>query len=322
MVMSVLVLLMKTPHCEMCHQTTDFCTHASGSTSKYHSKICSKTQVFVITFATRMGLCAKDLFAIEKMATAGMGKKVATTLGLLHSTTKRWLQTALGGRNGVAQHWATTWCGGWCVSLHAFFVSHLSNCARFVRLFSGSDDKITGACSCQDADQRLGCHRAVLFCRQCSQTSGIERGRSSVQQYMKSEHWDFFLWNELDTQLVQYPAPANPAELLALLTRVYQRTSTGSCWMFEKMIAAWVRTLKACVAAKGGFSRVEQRWQTASYRSKTQRKKTRHLTRHLTLCCITRRHRQHNRCRQHLPSRNGPADSLMALKAVLSFPIP
>ena len=29
----------------------------------------------------------------------------------------------------------------------------------------------SGAWSCQDADQRLGCHRAVLFSRQCSQTS-------------------------------------------------------------------------------------------------------------------------------------------------------
>ena len=48
---------------------------------------------------------------------------------------------------------------------------------------------------------------------------------------------DFFLWNELKVQLVQHPAPANPAELWALLTRVYRRTWAGS----------------RDVAAKGGF---------------------------------------------------------------------
>ena len=36
---------------------------------------------------------AQERFAIEKMATAGMGnKKIATTLGLPLSTTERWLQ--------------------------------------------------------------------------------------------------------------------------------------------------------------------------------------------------------------------------------------
>ena len=71
----------------------------------------------------------------------------------------------------------------------------------------------------------------------------------------------FFLWNELKVQPVQHPAPANPAELRALLTRVYHRTWAGSREMFEKIGNAWVRRLKACVAAKGGFfewNRVEQ----------------------------------------------------------------
>ena len=65
--------------------------------------------------------------------------------------------------------------------------------------------------------------------------------------------FDFFLWNELKVQLVQHPAPANPAELRALLTRVYHRTWAGSREVFEKIGNAWVRRLKACVAAKGGF---------------------------------------------------------------------
>ena len=44
-----------------------------------------------------------------------------------------------------------------------------------------------------------------------------------------------FLWNELKVQLVQHPAPANPSELRALLTRVYHRTWAGSREMFEKI---------------------------------------------------------------------------------------
>ena len=63
----------------------------------------------------------------------------------------------------------------------------------------------------------------------------------------------FFLWTELKTQLIQHPAPANPSEMRALLTRVCHRTWTGSPWMFAKMGAAWVRRLHACVAAGGGF---------------------------------------------------------------------
>ena len=64
---------------------------------------------------------------------------------------------------------------------------------------------------------------------------------------------DFFLWNELETQLVQHPAPANPAELRAPLTRVYHRTWAGSREIFDKKGNAWVRRLEACVAAKGAF---------------------------------------------------------------------
>ena len=55
------------------------------------------------------------------------------------------------------------------------------------------------------------------------------------------------VWNELKVQLVQHPAPANPVELRALLTRVYHRTWTGSREMFEKIGNASVRRLKACV---------------------------------------------------------------------------
>ena len=91
---------------------------------------------------------------------------------------------------------------------------------------------------------------------------------------------DFFLWKELKTQLVQHPAPANPAELRALLTRVYHRTWGGSREMFEKMGNAWVRRLKASVAAKGGFF---EQHRHGTDMAKTQRK-NKSSTRHLTPC--------------------------------------
>ena len=47
----------------------------------------------------------------------------------------------------------------------------------------------TGARSCHITDQRLGCHRAVLFSRQCSQrlqASDVERGRNSEAKRLHS----------------------------------------------------------------------------------------------------------------------------------------
>ena len=79
--------------------TRFFCTFHIDKTPTQvtvHSYICSKTQVFVSTVADRMVLSAQELFAIEKMATAGMdNKKIAITLGLPLSTTKRWLEGEL-----------------------------------------------------------------------------------------------------------------------------------------------------------------------------------------------------------------------------------
>ena len=107
-------------------------------------------------------------------------------------------------------------------------------------------------------------------------------------------------------------SPSSPAELRALLTRVYHRTWTGSRWMFERTGAAWIRRLQACVAAQSGFFE-QHRDGRASYSSKTQRKNTssiRHLTSHGTL----------HRRRQHPPSRNGP--SLILKWALGPFQLP
>ena len=65
--------------------------HVEDTKSVEHSHICLKSQLFVSIFTTRMVLSAQELFAIEKMAIAGMGnKKIATTLGLPQSTKNRW----------------------------------------------------------------------------------------------------------------------------------------------------------------------------------------------------------------------------------------
>ena len=58
-----------------------------------------------------MVLSAQELFAIEKVATTGMGNKKITT-GLAAVDDEAVLAEAPhGGRDGVAQRWATTWCG-------------------------------------------------------------------------------------------------------------------------------------------------------------------------------------------------------------------
>ena len=81
-------------------------------------------------------------------------------------------EAPLGKRDGVAQRWATTWCGGWCVSCFpSCYLSHIARIARDLCVLSVGPMIKSGACSCSITDQRLGCHRAVLFSRQCSQTS-------------------------------------------------------------------------------------------------------------------------------------------------------
>ena len=62
------------------------------------------------------------------------------------------------------------------------------------------------------------------------------------------------------------------------VTHVYHRTWAGSREMFETIGNAWLRRLKAWVAAKRRFLRVAQKHHTAQRHSA----KTRHLTRHLT----------------------------------------
>ena len=66
-----------------------------------------------------------------------------------------------------------------CVMLLVLSVPHIARIVRDLCVCSMGLMVKSGARSCQDADQRLGCHRAVLF----------SRGRSNVQEHMKAEHW-------------------------------------------------------------------------------------------------------------------------------------
>ena len=125
--------------------------------------MCDKTTA-VCTFHI---LSTQELFPIEKMATAGMGnKKIATTAGLAAFDNEAVVVEApLGGRDGVVPRGAEA---DVCRVFLAFS-SHISRIARDLCVFSVVLMMKSGAC--QDADQRLVCHRAVLFSRQCSQTS-------------------------------------------------------------------------------------------------------------------------------------------------------
>ena len=128
------------PAMDFGHKTTGFCTlyidkTPTQVTANPYTTATLNSQVFVSIFATRMVLSARELFAIEKMATVMGNKKIATTLGLPLSTTKRR---------------ATTWPGGWfCV------LCDLCVCSVGPMIESG-------ARSCQDANCGHHCtHHAV-----------------------------------------------------------------------------------------------------------------------------------------------------------------
>ena len=61
----------------------------------------------------------------------------------------------------------------------------------------------SGACSCRITDQRLGCHRAVLFSRQCSQASAGVWHRAQPPQ--RSEEAAFGALFLQETHFSQFP---------------------------------------------------------------------------------------------------------------------
>ena len=99
-----------------------------------HRHICLKSQVLTSTFTTTKVRSAEELFSIEKMAAKGLGsKKMATTLGMPQSTTKRWLEKLRSDGETVSHN-----VGGprgeeagvcVCVLFSFVLIPHLSNCA-------------------------------------------------------------------------------------------------------------------------------------------------------------------------------------------------
>ena len=72
----------------------------------------------------------------------------------------------------------------------------------------------------------------------------------------------------------------------------HRRTGTSSRWMFEKIGAARVRRLQACVAGKGFSSRTDMTDRIVPLNDTS-------LTRHLTLHGTVHRYRQDNTCRKN-----------------------
>ena len=110
--------------------------------------------------------CPHKNFAIEKMVGgSGIGnKKIAAVDDEAVAE-----EAPLGGRDGVAQR---------------FLVLRLV-CVLFSLVLTSLDLRVmikSGARSCRDAVQRLGCHRAVQFSRQSSQTSAGVWYRARPQQ--------------------------------------------------------------------------------------------------------------------------------------------
>ena len=172
-------------------------TCAGDSTSMYHSQICTKTPVFVSVFAARMVLSAQELFAMKKMATAGMGnKKIATALGSPQSTMKRWLQR-LRSEGEMVSHNVGRPRGaeaGLCL-LFSFFARLISlESVRDLRACSGADDKIRSACSCQASLINAWvatvpcCAKSPVFANVCKRLTPSAAG-AAVQEHMKAEHW-------------------------------------------------------------------------------------------------------------------------------------
>ena len=134
----------------------------------------------------------EERFAVERMATPGFGaKKIATTLGLPQPTMKRWLQRLHSDGDKASRNIGRARGGeaGLCVIVFLHVSTHISRrvmCATCLWVHGCNEERVraaalTNACifvepCCTVAGKRL-------------QASGIERGRSSGQEYMKAEHW-------------------------------------------------------------------------------------------------------------------------------------
>ena len=114
-----------------------------------------------------------------------------------------------------------------------------------------------GASAARRSRRRLvrGCRQRSAGYRGCARTAIWRRATSGdrVVRMLVCASCFPYMFRLTSLGVSSVCRRANPAELRALLTRVYHRTWAGSREMVGKIGDAWVRRLKACVAAKGGF---------------------------------------------------------------------
>ena len=153
-------------------------------------------------------------------------------------------EATLGRRHGVAQHQATASCGGWCVCLVCRVICPTSLELSCVPLVCWSMAVNTA----QSSFNRLALHTSLPWTSFC--------GTSSK-------------YSLFSIQLLTIPQNCGHFRPACITERRE---------MFEKISNVWVRSVRG---RQRRFLREAQTWQTASYRSKTQRKNT-SSTRHLT----------------------------------------
>ena len=93
-------------------------------------------------------------------------------------------KAALGWRRGVAQHRATAWCGGWCVSCFSCCLSHIARIVmRASRLLvHGCKKERVRAAALINTWISVEPCCTVAGVRKRLQASGIECGRSKVRR--------------------------------------------------------------------------------------------------------------------------------------------
>ena len=156
-------------------------THASDTTSMYHSQTCSKTQVFVSIFAATMVSCPHKNSLPSKFRQSPAWATRRSRPRWVCRRSSAWRASRC--RTTLGDHVVRKLV---CVLFLVLSVPTSPSCAWFVRFFCGLI--ILSPALINASIATVPCC-TVANVRKRLQASGIERGRSSVQEYMKAEHW-------------------------------------------------------------------------------------------------------------------------------------
>ena len=128
---------------------------------------------------------------MERMATRGFGdKKIANTLGLPEATTKRWLRRLRSDGDVAPHNIGRLRAVEASLCVMSFCMFRLTSLGVSSRLWvHGCKDERVRAAALINAWISVEPRCTVASVRKRLQASGIECGRSSVQEYMKAEHW-------------------------------------------------------------------------------------------------------------------------------------